>query len=206
MQDLRSQHDRPSRGCTLASLARTYCRRGGMEPRLERPSLSPVLSLARNLLLSLSRAVAARHLPSLSWCSGGGSSHLRHSKKNAHSPWSSTFSRHGRNQHGRGVHLVEAWQLRHLLRLSRSNAATHAINPDACKRARFDLFSAVCAIDCFLIRRPLHNIYNLYNVNYFDLVFKTHTHTHTRARTHARTHAQPSQKVVSYAVNIWIFS
>ena len=40
------------------SLARTV-EKGGMEPCLERPSLSPVLSFARYILLSFSRTVVA---------------------------------------------------------------------------------------------------------------------------------------------------
>ena len=35
---------------------------------------------------------------------------------------------------------------------------------------------------------------------------RARAHTHTDTRTYARTYAQPSQKVLSYAVNIWTFS
>ena len=58
------------------SLARTVGRGGG-DGRI-----SPVLSLARYLFLSLSRMVAARNLLSLSLsrCSRGGASHFRHSQ------------------------------------------------------------------------------------------------------------------------------
>ena len=62
------------------SLART-AEKGGMEPRLVRPSLSPVLSFARYLLLSFTlerwRRVAFSLF--LSRCSSGGAPHFHHS-------------------------------------------------------------------------------------------------------------------------------